>query len=261
VSPTEQETRKSFFEQAGRHTPFVAVKTRDGLSFIVSTEDTSVGKSLFMRRTRSEFRMLASAMKALRRIGVPRRGIFVDVGANIGTTTVAALAHHGFPTAVAYEPDPLNSALLRANLALNGLESRARVVEAVVSDAPGSVHLTGSEKHGGHKVSSAGWPVDAVALDDEIHEDIGLIWIDVQGHEGHVFLGAERLLHSRPPVVVEVSPGHLKTDGTYDGFLKAAQAYKRFLIPGKRPASHPISKLEATLGAQGQGHVDVLLIP
>jgi FkbM family methyltransferase len=255
------QARGAFFDQAGEHTPFVGVTTPEGLSFIVSTEDPSVGKTLFGRRTRSEFRMLATAMKILRIRGVSRGGIFVDVGANIGTSTVAALVHHGFDLGVAFEPEPLNASLLRANLALNGLGSRVRVVEAAVSDSAGSVHLSISEKHGGHHVGRGGFPVDAVTLDDEIKGDVGLLWIDVQGHEGKVFRGAKALLALRPPVVVEVSPGHLRLTDTYETFLEAARSYESFVVPDKRAVARPISKLDATLREQGKGHLDILLIP
>ena len=44
---------------------------------------------------------------------------------------------------------------------------------------------------------------------------LGLVWIDVQGHEAHVLAGAQRLLEQGVPTVIEVWPyGLARTDGT-----------------------------------------------
>ena len=142
------------------------------------------------------------------------------------------------------------------------MASRVRVVEAAVSDSVGTRRLAISSKHGGHRVRKTGWPVDAVTLDAEIDGDVGLIWIDVQGHEGQVFMGARRLLAHRPPVVVEVSPAQLRLSGTYEAFLETAQNYRNYALPkGKRPLVQPTSMLESAHFGQGKGHVDILLIP
>jgi FkbM family methyltransferase len=75
------------------------------------------------------------ALDYLERSGVDvRRGTFLDVGANIGTTTFAALEEQ-FALVVACEPLPNNVRILRANLGLpsneNTLQEPFRVVAAV----------------------------------------------------------------------------------------------------------------------------------
>jgi len=42
--------------------------------------------------------------------------------------------------------------------------------------------------------------------------ELGLVWLDVQGHEGEVLAGARTLLESRVPVVMEYSSGMLDAD-------------------------------------------------
>lgn len=59
-------------------------------------------------------------------------GRFVDVGAHIGAVTVAVLLDNPEATAVCVEPIPENVAVLRANLAHNGLTDRATVIEGAV---------------------------------------------------------------------------------------------------------------------------------
>ena len=67
----------------------------------------------------------------------------VDVGANIGTTTVNALGGLAMRRAACFEPLPANLALLRQNLLLNGLLDRAEVVASALSDREGSTRLPG----------------------------------------------------------------------------------------------------------------------
>ena len=55
--------------------------------------------------------------------------------------------------------------------------------------------------------------VPARTFDDEVAagriplDELGLVWLDVQGHEGEVLAGAEGLLASRVPIVMEYSAG------------------------------------------------------
>ncbi len=45
------------------------------------------------------------------------------------------------------------------------------------------------------------------------HTEIALVWIDAQGHEGHILAGAPRLLSTNIPVVAEYWPYGLKRSG------------------------------------------------
>ena len=81
----------------------------------------------------------------------------------------------------------------------------------------GEVELLLSKKHGGHAVGDPkpkpgreSRLVPAVPLDELIADqcvpasDVGLVWIDVGGHEAEVLRGARWLLKSGVPVVVEI---------------------------------------------------------
>ena len=59
-------------------------------------------------------------------------GRFVDVGAHIGTVTVAVLLDNPEATAICVEPIPENVAVLVSNLAANGLSDRATVIVGAV---------------------------------------------------------------------------------------------------------------------------------
>lgn len=204
----ELDLRRRFFEDAARHTQHVSVQA-EGLTFIVSTADDSPGAPFFESRSQKEFRVLRRACDR-----IDTRGVFVDVGANIGTTTLPALRY--FDRAIALEPEPRNAALLRANVALNRLDDRVTVHEAAGSSASGRVVLRLSPtKSGGHeirrpKTGEEGLEVPAVTLDEVVAgeglrpDEVGLVWMDVGGHEADVLRGATSLIEAGVPLVAEI---------------------------------------------------------
>jgi FkbM family methyltransferase len=72
-------------------------------------------------------------------------GRFVDVGAHIGAVTVAVLLDNPDATAVLVEPVPENVDMIRANLAANGLEGRAEILQGAVGTNQISYGFEGSE--------------------------------------------------------------------------------------------------------------------
>ena len=153
---------------------------------------------------------------------------FLDLGANIGTTTVAALRRHGFPRAVAFEPEPRNVELLAHNLLLNSVRDRVQVHACAASAAAGFAKLTTAPENAGDNrvVLGAGGPVALVALDAVLDPGDGyVLWADVQGHEGHVLLGAEALLSRGTPAVMEFWPAQLRLAGGLDTFVDAVRRH------------------------------------
>jgi len=120
------EAREAFFTAAGEVTPYVAVEVGEEV-FFVATDDTGVGRRVFVRGKRRDMTTLANGLAELAARGIrpPADPVFVEVGANMGTTTVMALRRHGFASAVALEPSPQNAWLCRLNLVANGLERLA----------------------------------------------------------------------------------------------------------------------------------------
>jgi FkbM family methyltransferase len=72
-------------------------------------------------------------------------GRFVDVGAHVGSVTVAVLLDNPEATAICVEPIPENVAVLRENLELNGLTDRATVIEGAVGTSLVHYKWTGTE--------------------------------------------------------------------------------------------------------------------
>lgn len=235
-----------FLESARRHTRHVSVEI-DGLTYVVEADDEGVARNIFTRSTRPEFVVL---LRALRVISPADGRCFVDVGANIGTTTIPAVARHGFGSAVACEPSPRSAALLRANCALNGVADRVRVVEAAVSDAPGTIEFDVSgAAPGRHKVAGPQATetitvptvsLDALAADGTLDPaDVGLLWIDAQGHEPQVLDGASQLLERSVPAVVAVRRRKLARTGTTDTFAELLERHYDTFVDLRAPDLEP----------------------
>ena len=219
-----------------RVTPLLAIEN-DGIRYLVETSDRGpITLRLFAWGHHEEPLMRRVAALVEAELGRPalRGRTFVDVGANIGTATLCALLRFGAARAVALEPHAGNHRGLRLNLVANGVEDRVTVLQAAVSDAPGELELElATHNIGDHRIrtgaedgpgalgesSRRGEAVPAVVLDDALAdqgvaaEDIGLVWIDVQGHEPQVLSGMSRLLAAGVPVLIEYWPYGLRRAG------------------------------------------------
>jgi FkbM family methyltransferase len=279
--------RTSFLARAEEFTPIVAVDA-EGTRFLLSTSDDNVTPPLFVKRSRGEIRSLRRAMPALALLGLRKvGGTLIDVGANIGTTTISALLEHGFDAAVACEPEPRNLRLLELNLVANDIERKVTVCPVAAGDSDRDVEFLISEHESGlHEVRPAGrpapgWPQDSyrsgsveqVSLDTLAArgvfdpEDITLVWMDVQGHEGQVLRGGELLTERGVPLVIEVDPGALKRHGGL-GHMKEIlrRRYTHFVPLRRKPDQpfvvEPVSRLARVIErllAQGR-YTDLLLV-
>jgi FkbM family methyltransferase len=186
----------------------------------VDPGDRAIGGSLIWQggHQRSEFERAVALVTAAGRL--PAAGVFVDVGANIGTHTIYALHSGKFARAIAFEPEPHNARLLAMNLDVNDYAQRAVVVAKAAGAANGRValHLHPRNK-GAHAIGYAPaadardcLEVPVVRLDDQLRElgvagaDIGLVWMDVEGYEPQALEGLGDILARAVPIVFEFSP-------------------------------------------------------
>jgi FkbM family methyltransferase len=163
-------------------------------------------------------------------------GMFIDIGANIGTHLVSALVQYGFKQGIGCEPDPLNFDLLKQNILINGLEDRTRVFNMALSDRFGSATLELSPTNfGDHRIRNRS--SECPVIEDEAqrmtcsvmmetasrlfsHHGVActsgtLVWIDTQGHEGHVLMGLRDWLDAGTlhAVVIEFWPQGIERSG------------------------------------------------
>lgn len=221
--------RQYLFGLIARVAPVIAVDS-GGVRYFLSTADDLLSRSIFVRGF-YEGPLLEKALEALAalRIRPPnlRDSGFIDIGANYGTATLAAICHWGAQHALAVEPHPANFEMLQHNLVANKLTSRVSLRQVALSDHEATVDLAVSPIHPGtHRVlgdltlgeNCASVPgqetvrVPATTLDRVLDEEgvdlgrVGLVWIDTEGYEPHVLGGAARLLQSNVPVLIELWP-------------------------------------------------------
>jgi FkbM family methyltransferase len=241
----------------------ITIETWNGL-LTCDSEDWLIGKYLYVNRSYERENILA-VMDFLRSEGLVARenpGTVLDVGANIGMIAIALLKHGYFERAAAFEPEPNNYRLLVKNVEQNrmgsriltfpcGLSSSVLVghehgVQAVMERSPdnfGDHRVRHSADTGFfHEENRSTLPVtlrtlaqvmsDSAALNAE---EIRLIWVDIQGHEGHFFDGARKLLATHVPVVSEFWPYAIRRSGmSREEYLRlAGDLFTQFYVAEK----------------------------
>ena len=228
--------------------------------FFVDPADRGVGGALVWQRgyQRAEFERAVALIAAAGRLKA--NGVFVDVGANIGTHTVYALRTGKFSRAVAFEPEPGNARLLAMNLDVNDFVDRVTVVQKAAGTAAGhaALHLHPRNK-GAHAIgfmpaADAGNTVEVPVgrLDDELGAlgvavgDIGLIWMDVEGYEPQALEGLGGILAAAVPLVFEFSPRRYDA-ATKARLIRLLTAHYRSMHRLSEPAApaRPIDALAA----------------
>lgn len=157
-------------------------------------------------------RLSETTLAALLRKGVRGEGVTLDIGANIGLTSVL-LARHGAGPVYAFEPHPATFALLERTLAANGLDGVTPVNLAVGRAAGTLPFFVDEDSSASHVVlpdaagreGSIEVPITTVdAFRQEIAARISFIKIDAEGAEPDILAGAaETLAEDQPGVFVE----------------------------------------------------------
>jgi FkbM family methyltransferase len=281
--------REYLFDLLAPFAASVSVDTEVG-RFFVSTRDKEIGRTLFARGGHDDLATLGRVIDHLRErtsgaFTLDRR-TFVDIGANIGTTTVAAITAFDAGLVYAFEAAPENYGLLRQNIVANQVEDRVVAAQVAVSDHGGVVDLElSSWNSGDHRVRAAAGTaaasdsdvsvvaVRAATLDALVQQqrielgDVALIWIDVQGHEPSVLAGARRTVGSGIPVVVEYWPHGLGETGLerLEELVRAgfgAWADAKGVDERGRMVERPVAEIgELRAAYRGLAFTDLLLLP
>lgn len=214
----------------------------------------------------------------------------VDIGANVGLIGLQAVASGLVARCIAFEPDPVNFALLEANVRLNALDDRCELHAVALGARRGSCRFERSgDNCGDHRVrhappaagadryGEADREVIAVpmrTLDDMLarsqpafRDHVGLCWMDVQGLEAAVLRGGLRTLSAAAwPSVLEFWPYGLRRAGVTAADMTAllTRIWTRFTVlrVGQPPAWEPVSQapeLWQELGETGS-FTNILLV-
>lgn len=237
--------RRAFF-LAARHFCPALVADAGKYRFIVSTHDDVVGNNIFNYGSFDEV-YLQNSFKILKHLGVSdlNQKIFIEIGANIGTTSVTVMKEYGFRKGILFEPEPSNYRMLRCNLIMNGLEEIAEAFPYAISDSESTrILVVNSDNQGDHRIVATNGSIDSPVA-DPAHEvkvqavrlypfllnqgvsidEIGFIWIDTQGHEAHVLAGMEDILEKKIPLQLEFWPFGLQQAGGLENLVQIVKKY------------------------------------
>ncbi len=251
--------RHMFFGLAKRYTPALVVDWPEG-RFIVNTWDEEVGRKTF-RDGPYDADVLELVIQRLNEL-LPAFTVaghdVLEVGANVGTTTIPLINRFGVARVFAFEPAPHTERLLAATVAANGLEDRVQLHGVALSDRVATEAMVMNPGNSGDyrilvdddgqrpAAFGAGgedrWQtvhVQVTTLDRLIDEGgvslerVRLAWIDTQGHEPYVLAGAQRLLASDVPLFIEYWPYGLDQAGGLEALERLlAEHYDVFCEPG-----------------------------
>jgi FkbM family methyltransferase len=258
---------------------------RRGFVWCVSQAD-DIGFALFVEDgyQAGEIRALAEWMRRHDVLSGTRR-VFVDIGANIGTTCIP-MVREAQCEALAIEPVGTTFRSLKANVELNGLGDRIRLAHRAVLRAPGRVKMCRMPESGGSFVwqqDHADLPTDMLGIEEVPgdglaaiiessgirHDQVALVWADVQGCEGDVIESGAPLWRLGVPLWAEVEPHSLQRQGVLASFPALAAAHFDRFIASRDVQRHPeaapvpISELGALIRAipPEQINIDVLFLP
>ena len=155
---------------------------------------------------------------------LPVGGVALDVGANIGSLSVAMAKKVGqYGKVISFEPQRAAYALLCANSALTHCMTQIEAVRAAVSDYEGVidvpiVDINKAFNIGGVRLADKGYdeatglpkePVMCLTLDSLELKRCDVLKIDVETMESRVLRGATKLLQSCRPVVFAEALAHV----------------------------------------------------
>ena len=254
--------------------------TVEGLSYVATSADNMIMDNMYIQRVN----WASSDMKTFQELAKKyynvddSAGYFLDLGANIGTTGIyfcKKLAPN--LKLLAFEPDPENFKLHRVNLILNNMEDKATLVNCGLGDKFDEMTMYRNLNNPGHnnftepKENVPTETVKVIPLDSYLAEnkiaaqDVKYIWIDTEGFEPQVLLGAKNLLKENPaPIFMECNIKVWKHSGRSREMLALLSKYYSHLIhiAGDNKILYSIEAL-LTIGnsaAEIGGNGDIFLI-
>lgn len=185
-----------------------------------------IGRKVF-RKGHFERDHVDRLLSVLREHGLLHKGrVLLELGGNIGTQTCYFALSGAYDRIVSVEPDPRNFRLLSINIADNGFQEMVTAVNCAAGDRDGQLDFYLNHKN--HGKSSAlrqsasdekiSVPVrtvsDILAQVNAGGDDVGLIWMDIEGYEPVACRSMQVLMARKVPLYMEFTPAFYGKDQT-----------------------------------------------
>ncbi|MBR3499531.1 MAG: FkbM family methyltransferase [Selenomonadaceae bacterium] len=278
----------NFFNHRRWH--YYHTASAEGLHYLATAADNFVIRTAYIEsksHASDELKIFHDLVKKFYGGVDDSSGYFLELGANIGTAGIYFLKKIA-PNMkwLAFEPDPENFKLLRVNTILNDLEDRATLVNCGLGDKFDELIMYRNLSNpGGNGIFNKWLPsernaptekIKVIPLDSYLAEnkiavaEIKYIWIDTEGFEAQVLLGAKNFLtQNAPPIFMEFNPMPWNRSGYFDRLVELLKSvgYTHFIwmldiIQRGQGKIYPIDKLfdwkssDAWIGSLG----DIFLI-
>jgi FkbM family methyltransferase len=195
--------------------------------------------------------------------------VLLELGGNIGTQTLYFALSKAFRHIVTVEPDPRNFKLLRTNIDQNDLSERITAINTAAGESEGTLdffmHRDNHGKSSALRQSARDIqiqvpvkPVTAMLAEAGVKpDDIGLVWMDIEGYEPVAARSMLPLLERRVPFYMEFSPVFYGPAGSQAFVDYLAGFYEDCIV------FYEDSQVEMKVTALpiGQDQFDILLLP
>jgi len=150
----------------------------------------------------------------------------LELGANIGTQTLYFHLSNKFQRVISVEADPYNASILLQNVRQNNFSEKTVVVDCAIAEQNGKVtffkHETNQGRHSlialdgnSIKITVEAKKLDKIFADYKVSKDeIGFVWIDLEGYDFEAIQQVAELLGTDIPVFTEFSPEHYGREKT-----------------------------------------------
>jgi FkbM family methyltransferase len=142
-------------------------------------------------------------------------GILLDLGANIGMTSLWLSKKYAFSQVIAVEPDLTNAEMVRDNFRLNSINGK--VLQAAIGPNEGTARFQSSRISNLGKLSANGSWVQVYSVNSLIEKysipRFSLIKIDIEGGEQSLFEGPTEWLDRTDAIIIELHPTIVDCDG------------------------------------------------
>jgi len=251
----------------------------DDFNLIISSKDAIILPSIISRGGFSNEELSVFFSLSKEYFG-DTKGVFLDVGANVGTTSLPATKNTRVSEVIAIEPSSDNFSLLQCNVFLNKLQGKIQAVNAAVSNKKGFSDLVVSPISPGDNRVRSGSPEDAkvekivtITIDSLIKDrdanEIAFMWVDVQGYEYYVLSGAKDLISTNKKLAVQIEfwPFGLRETNSLDLLCQFCKEnfskyidMKEYLAGGR--TVYDINSIDLlSINYQKNTYTDLFLIP
>ena len=207
---------QALYRTAGCLNDYTAVSA-EGLTFIADSSDVLI--PVHMAETKNvwaadDMKRLAGLLKEYYSIDGDSEGTFFDIGANIGTTSIY-IKKKIYPNfkICSFEPMDETYKLLSTNMVLNEMKDYDALNVALSSESTEYKMVKAIGNWGGSFITkNDGEGLESVVSStlDEYVNDAGVdmdkpmvLWIDTEGFEVDVFMGASKVLEHKPAIFFE----------------------------------------------------------